>query len=69
VPPSARCDKIEAMTVCRACRKFQGYSVAGGTLPYNLAKVGTKAKLRQQNQQEGAKKANSPEFKHIDRGS
>jgi len=44
--------------------------VAGGTLPvpYYLAKVGTKAKPRQPNQQEGAKKANSPQFKHIGRG-
>jgi len=39
------------------------------TIESGKSRIGAKAKLRQPSQQEGAKKANSPQFKHISGGS
>jgi len=50
------------------CCMDEGLRSAWTTVQSGKSRTGAKAKLMQQSQQEGAKKANSPQFKHIGHG-
>ena len=48
------------------CDLLYGFEECLATVQSGKSRTGAKAELRQQSQQEGAKKANSPQSKHID---
>ena len=50
------------------CCMDEGLRSAWTTVQSGKSRTGAGAKLRQPGQQEGVKKANSPQFKHIDHG-